>query len=315
MSNSKDIQLVVVGFTGELKMLELQARSLRQYAPNVFSHIHYIANDRNGRVFRRFYRDKIAPELGPLANIATVYDGSVVAGERLSRTDWRSQQTLKLLAARIVSSPSYLILDSKNHFIRPVTHETFLAADGRLKSHRYAVNEKFRSAFQNACHYFGIESVPDDILALPTVTPFLMHTSAVEDMLAVVEKREQRTFHQFFTGNRDFTEFYFYFSYIFSQPSLLDRLYETSLRSQVTLFRSMADNPDRLDEILPVLDEEGVHCFGVHRALTVWAEPSVAAKIAAIWQRFGLVRDAEEARYFLTPDKALQAPYFWQFWR
>lgn len=81
-------------------MLELQARSIAKYAPDAFQDIIYVANERDPSAFHQLFEDKLARELGPVADVAQVIDGSKVAKVPLTRTDWRSQQSLKLLAPR-----------------------------------------------------------------------------------------------------------------------------------------------------------------------------------------------------------------------
>lgn len=313
MSINQDTELVVVGFTGELKMLALQARSLAKYAEGAFTRIHYVVNDRDIRAFQRFFEDKIKPELGNLVSAVVVTPGDVVAGQKLKRTDWRSQQSLKLLAARLVEAPQFLILDSKNHFIRPVSNSTFVTDDGRMKTHRYGFNEKFRPKFENACRYFGTPLPDEEFLALPTATPFMMSTQQARDLVSDVEARQQTSFHSFFCGNKDYTEFYFYLAYLLSKAGLLEKLYQSRSRPQVTLFRSVTENEKLLDDLLPVLDREDVYCFGVHRALAERYNPRVSAVVSQTWLRFGLVKDGQEAAYFLTPDVAKPKRWYWPF--
>lgn len=313
----EQLDLVVVGFTGELKMLQLQARSLRLFAPSVFSQIIYIINDRKPDAFLKFYQERIQPELGPLADRASVIDGRKIAGQKLKRTDWRSQQSLKLLAGNHILSSSYLILDSKNHLIRPVSLQTFVSDDGRLRTHRYSFNEKFRIKFENACRYFGIDTPNPGLAALPTATPFLMSAEIARQLILEVEAREKRSFHSFFTGSRDYTEFYFYFAYLLSKPGLLDQTYVTRSRPQVTLFRSATEDPARTEALLPILDRDDVYCFGVHRALLQAADHQTLKAVSDVWRRFDLVVDDEEARYFQTPDVGPEAGVrkrrFWPF--
>lgn len=307
--------LVVVGFSGELTLLKLQARSLRLFAPHAFNAIHYVINEENTQPFVKYYENEIVPELGPLAAKTSLLDGKTVADMPLKRMDWRSQQSLKLLAARHVKAESFLILDSKNHFVRPVSAATFVNENGCLYTHRYEFNENFRPKFENACRYFGAEKIPDTLRAMPTATPFMMSASVARDLLDHVEARENMPFHRFFIGTKDFTEFYFYFAYLLSKPGLLDQLYETRERPQVTLFRSVATAPDDVRKLAQVLDREAVYLFGVHREVLKTANPEILAMIKEVWRRFGLVEDDDEAVRFLTPDQTLPRRKWWQFWR
>ena len=307
--------LVVVGFSGELKLLKLQARSIRLFAADAFNAIHYIINEDNTRPFVTYYENEIAPELGALTAKTFLLEGKTVADMPLKRMDWRSQQSLKLLAARHVKAESFLILDSKNHFVRPVTAETFVSESGHLFTHRYEFNQNFRPKFENACRYFGMKDVLHDIQAMPTATPFMMSASVVRDLLDHTERQENIPFHQFFTGTKDFTEFYFYFAYLLSKPGLLDQLYETRERPQVTLFRSVATSPGEVQKLTRVLEREAVYLFGVHREVLKAENPDIFRVIREVWQRFGLVTHDDEAAYFLTPDQPAPRRKWWQFWR
>lgn len=313
MSGERTIDLVVVGFTGDLRLLELQARSLRRHAADAFDRLVYVINERNARQFKRAFEQCVIPELGSLANRTLLIDGSDLAGEKLRRANWRSQQSLKLLAARKVQAHRFLVLDGKNHFIRPVERGTFLSSTGRLRTHRYELNEKLRKNFKNACAYFDVEfrDVPRE--ALPTSPPFLMDRATVCALLDEVEAKEGIPFHRFFNTSGDFTEFYFYFAYLLSRPGLLDQLYETRTRAQVTLFRSAADDPARVKTLLPVIDRKEVYCFGVHRTVLEASNPDTNRAIANVWQRFGLTESDEESAYFLQPQRLTGWRKFWPF--
>ncbi len=305
--------LIVVGFSGELKLLELQARSILKYAPGAFEEIIYVINEKEENAFKAFFDDKIAAALGPVARIARIVSGGDVAKAPLTRTDWRSQQSLKLLAAVFSSTRHILILDSKNHFVRPVTLSHFVGDDGRMLVFRYPLNPRFRAQFENACTYFGVNSLPADFLALPTVAPFMMCKESTMRLVELVEKRENQSFHEYFCGNKQFTEFYFYLAFLLSRPGQLDALYADSPRRHVTLFRSMAIDPSAVAEQLSMLNDEAIRIFGVHRHVLERADPQIMDAVSKEWERFGLVADAQEATYFLTPDLIRRKRWFWPF--
>lgn len=305
--------LLVIGFLGEQRLLELQARSIAKYASDVFENILYVSNERNPSAFRQLFEDKLARELGQMADVARVIDGNSVANMSLTRTDWRSQQSLKLLAPRFSNSASILILDCKNHFVRPVSSADFINSDDRMITYRYPVNARFAEQFKNACDYFGIEPPSSDFAALPTVAPFMMDRDTVGQMIDVVEKRENQNFHDFFCGNKRFTEFYFYLAYLLSRSAKLEALYEGGPRKHVTVFRSMADNPTQALEQLSHLKDKNITILGVHRQVLAQANLAILAAITQQWITFGLVRDEQEAAYFLTPDLIKRTRWYWPF--
>lgn len=305
--------LVVVGFSDELKLLELQARSISKYAPSAFEEIIYVINERDETSFKAFFDDKIAGALGPVTKIARTLSGDDVAKAPLTRTDWRSQQSLKLLAADFATTRHILILDSKNHFVRPITSDQFVSDDGRMCVFRYPLNPRFRVQFENACAYFGVNRLPADFLALPTVAPFMMCKETTVRLVEFVENRENQSFHEYFCGNKQFTEFYFYLAFLLSQPGQLDTLYADGPRRHVTLFRSMANDPSAVAEQLSMLNDEAIRVFGVHRHVLAQANPQIVHAVSKEWVRFGLVGDEQEAAYFLTPGLNRRKRWYWPF--
>ena len=295
------IDLVVVGFTGELRALKLQARSLRLYASEgMFTHIYIIVNDNAFSAFRTYFETEILPEYGVHANCVELVDYRALTGKPIKKTGWRSQQALKLLAARLVNAPQYLLLDSKNHIIRPIDSSTFVSIDGKLRMHQTAINPLFRSHFDAACTYFGVKDGYTIEQALPTTTPLIMSTRAVRQLLDNVERRQLDGFMLFFLQNRSFNEFYFYHAYLLSQPELFETIYQSRSKTAVVFFGGAAETPERIKFLMPALDRQEICCTGVHRhILEVGLEENLQA-IAAMWRRFGLVNSEWEIDYFQT---------------
>lgn len=314
MSHTPQLDIVTIGFTGEMRSLQLQARSLRMFAdPAMISRIYIVCNDKAFKPFTRFVKKHVMPEYGPLANRVTVLNYVSVAGERIQKTGWRSQQALKLLMARLVEGDQFLILDSKNHFIRPVDAGTFVSENGKLRMHQTGINPLFRSHFDAACAYFGVAGSSGIEQALPTTTPFVMSAQVARELLDQVEQREGRDFMAFFLQNRAFNEFYFYHAYILSRANAFETLYEQRSKTAVAFFGGAAETPDRIKHLMPALDRSEICCTGVHRhILEVGLKENLQA-LASMWQRFGLVQTQQEIDYFQTYVPAVKSKRFWFF--
>lgn len=293
------LDLVVIGFSGEMRALKLMARSLRLYAePGLFGQLLFIVNEHSSKAFRRYFESDVRPELGPYSAQARVLEGAQVAGHSLGKKGWRSQQSLKLLAANAVSSPAYLILDSKNHFIRPVERASFLADDGRLRSNMYPLNKKFAPLFENACRYFGVDDYDLSADAMPTATPFLMQTNLVKALISTVIEREGRNFHDHFMQSRAFTEFYLYYAFVLAQPGGFEAVYERRSKPYVSIFSGAAEDVDYVRDHLSIIEDPDIYCFGIHRHVFEVGQNDILEMVRAVWKRFGLVENDEEARYF-----------------
>lgn len=311
MNSNHQLDLVVVGFTGEMRALKLQARSIRLFAEKgMFGRIFYICNDPCFGPFKRYIHKHVKPELGAFGEYIEVVPYKHLTGKRLKKTGWRSQQALKLLAANIVSASQYLILDSKNHFIRPIDTRTFIAEDGQLRVHSLPINPLFRQHFNNACQYFGVIGGEDVKSAHPTTTPFLMKTEIAQALMTDVEMREGKSFFDVFINNTKLNEFYFYYAYMLSNKQMVQSYYSERSRYSVGLFSGSAKSSERVQMLLKTLENEDICCTGVHRRIYEVSLPENLKLITGMWLRYGLIENEAEAAYFQIFEKRLKHKRF-----
>ncbi|SDD30793.1 DUF6492 family protein [Kordiimonas lacus] len=300
------LDIVTVVHSADLRLLALQARSLARYAdPAMVGTIHIIVNDQCFRAVRRRFLREVLPEYGGLSAKVRLWHSGDLWPEVSRKSGWGSQQALKLMAANVVETEDFLILDAKNHFIRPTTVADFIAEDGRLRTQMYRIHSKFTGHFKRACAYFGYGSEPDLTTGLPTSTPFLMKRSIVRAMMAEIEAREAVSFQSFFMKDRLFTEFYLYYGYILARYRGHQQFYEKRYTPTATLFGGHAKDARQGAEILAQLDRPDVYCMGVHRAVLKQADPQVINLVTDTWARFGLVTDTKEQTYFTTVQNGL----------
>jgi len=303
----KPLDVVTVVFNDELRLLKLQARSMGRYLdPTLVGSIYVIVNDRRPAVVRAFFLEHILPEYGSLKHKVRFLLHDDVWQTRNRRFGWQSQQALKLIAARQVKADSYLILDAKNHFVRPVQSDAFFAPDGRLRSHLYLMVPKFQQAFAAACDLFGL---PGDHNGpcLPTTTPFLADRQLVTDMLQTIEARVGQPFeHYFMQAKGRYTEFSLYSAFHLLSRGGFEATYERRNCPTATLFRGIRAKPDRVLDVLSRLeDDEEAYCMGVHREILKVSDPTVLNLVKGAWARFDLVTEAKEQAYFMEIQDTL----------
>lgn len=296
------IDFVTVCFDGEIRLLELQARSVARYLdPGLVDTIHVIINQRRSETFKAQFRDRVAPAYGDLLSRVNLVEYQSLWNGPSRRLGWASQQVLKLLAARSCGQRAMMILDTKNHFIRPVRHHDLLAPDGRLRSHLYPMARKFLPHYHRSCRYFGVRGpVPEDTV-LPTTTPFLADRDLILDLLNAVEEKEGCSFQDFFMREKDaHTEFCLYSAFHLYARGPFEQTYDRRPGPTGTLFQGSANRPDRAAKALDSLEDETKYCMGVHREVLKAAHPKIIEMIGKTWHRFGLVASPEEAEYFLS---------------
>lgn len=307
------LDLVTVSFSGELTALKLQARSINMFVPkDTFGTIFIVVNENSFRRFKSYFERHILPEYGIHAGSVELVDGRYLAGQKFGKNGWRSQQPLKLLVSRLVAAQHYLILDSKNHFIRSFDQSHMIAPDGRMISHTYPVIEGFVSHYNAACRYFAVpEKGEFRPRVLPTATPFMASRHHAEQLLDMVEERENAPFFDFFINAKIYTEFYFYTVFLSKTPGLFEQLYDIRNKPNVTLFSNDADKPERVKIGIDRLDDLSIRIFGVHRNVFHKSNPDVIKMVAGVWHQFGLITDVSEAEAFMKPG----APYAQRFSR
>ncbi len=302
--NGTRFDLVTVVFSADLRLLKLQARSIARFAdPAMVGTLHVIVNDPCFRAVRRIFLRDVLPEYGAFKARVKLWDYRTLWPRRARKVGWRTQQALKLLAARVVETENFLILDAKNHLVRPLAIGELMAADGRLRSHMYRIHPGFADHFLRACAYFGYGRKPDLKIGLPTTTPYLMKRDIAQALMAEIEARENIAFPDYFMESSVFTEFYLYYGYIVARYGDASVFYEQRPSPAATLFVGLANKPDESAELFKRLDNPNVYCMGVHREILQQANSQQIQLIKDTWARFGLVTDAREQAYFTTVQK------------
>ncbi len=295
----------MVAFLGELKLLQLQARSLRLYADaDLIKNIHILVHDRHPEIFLWQFLQRVLPEYGALANKINFVDTRILFGVQVPRDGWWGQQAAKLLAARVVSADCYLVLDCKNHLIRSLNHESIFDQNGRMKMPMVAIHEPYRERYNAAREFFGLATSDESAKTLPTVTPFLFKTTFVLELLQYVEKKESCTFYNFFM-RKVCTEFYLYIAFLAASNRPIDSSYSQCKAIKATLFEEAVHNESMQHQIQKMVQNDSVYSFGVHRRAAAIATPEFIEVVSQIWQQFSLSNGQKESEYFLSPDKAL----------
>mmetsp|Transcript_22264 Transcript_22264/g.44661 ORF Transcript_22264/g.44661 Transcript_22264/m.44661 type:complete len:599 (+) Transcript_22264:37-1833(+) len=214
------IDVVVTTFERDLCSVKLQARSLAQRLNKTeFGTIHYlwvseypmdqykqsiqdIKKELNGFHFE-FH--EVKSWVGSGSGITTPgIPGSTISSsikktdtDLLSMTDkedgWKAQQVARLLASRIVTSNYYLILDSANFLVEPLRRTDFLDKCNRgLMFPRKTPGNlplPHQTWMDNAQKFLG-SFISEDIKLDIGMTPFLMHTQTVQNLLEYTSERK-----------------------------------------------------------------------------------------------------------------------------
>lgn len=301
------LDFVTVVYAPEIELLRLQARSFARFmdAEGVGA-IVLIVNEVEPADCVAALEDRVLPEYGGYAERVRILSVADFPPTRHNPRGWRRQQSLKLLVARVLEADRYVVLDAKNHFVKPSDVSRFVTPDGRLRSFKAQMRRaSLRGFFENSVSYFGLD--PEELLdaTMPATTPYGLHRSIVCDLLDRIEHDEGVGFGDFFHApGRDATEFFLYFGYLNTLGVPLDELYEFGGRPAVTLFSRFPETEEQLAEVIGKVQRRGVMMFGLHKNRVLSVNEHFTNVICDLWTDVGLFEDRAAANAYFAALRA-----------
>lgn len=263
LNNNITVDFVTICYNDklELDLLKLQAISFKFVDKKFVNNIYILYNDNNYinfNLIRNFYPSYFQDK------VKIIYRQDIYKKDKY-KSNWRNQQLFKLLIAKYISSKYYIILDGKNHFIRPVKVSVFFT-DGKPNMFLHNPGGMIKY-YKNCLNYFNIKCPLNNNqkYTFLTVTPQIFITNIVINLINYIEKKEKTKFDKFFLCNRKITEFYLYSTYLIYKKSL--NLY--NLKKKNSLFIVIMDNPNiswnTYEKKKLAITDNKCKIFGLHR--------------------------------------------------
>lgn len=290
------LTIVTVVFEAETDFLALQARSLACHLPVATAHeILVIDNSRRG--FSASAQEVLLAAYGPHAASVRFVRPKELLTVPIT-TGWYAQQVLKLLVSRSVTTDAYVVLDAKNHLVRPAEITEFRAPEGRLRSRRQSfLGHRLQPDLERTLTYFGLPVAPYVTDFTPTTTPFVLHTEVVRGMVDDVEAASGRPFAEEFLRGR-LLEFFAYAAWAISRHGALDALYTWDQPAAPTVWPRTADSAG-LTKAIADSEAGAGPWFSVHRKALGVLDASALDLLAEFWTAHGLFESPEAARAFV----------------
>jgi hypothetical protein len=297
------VDIVTVCYAPELHMLKLQARSIgRHLDAGSVGRVWVILNDDDVSGSRRYFEREIAAEYGPHAAKIVLAAREDITPVKLEGRGWRIQQVLKLCVANRVASECYLMLDAKNHFIRPVSKASYFDTRTRFRTSRSALRRgplavNFRASYK----YFGIDPEPHIDRAPPGITPFGVRSGRVREMLEHISSREGEPFESFFM-KKDTHVVEIFLCQAFALATLnsltSDFRFEKK-RTNVTMwYRNVAN---KLNAKVDATEKSDTLTFAVHRKTFAALSDAQRKQVASVWRRANLIEKESDVELFCSP--------------
>jgi hypothetical protein len=312
------LDLVTIVYRREIPFLRLQARSIARFLdPEGIGGIVVIVNDidepgcaaavealradygrlaerlkvlRPGTVFAARPAEN-GPQ-GPrqrfrlwFARHRRLYPFGVKRGWRGNR-GWSVQQALKLAAARHGDSRFVLMLDAKNHFVRPVGLASFVSPRGKPLTYLQPPSAKFHRWIVGSFRLLGAEPPGPDAPAPPTITPVCVPRAVLRDCLDAVERRVGPVEAFFARARAEESEFMLIYAYVAGFCGGWDAVFDPGLNPAATIFRR--SDAATVDRELARVEAGTADILSIHSSRIASLTAAERRRIAAIWRDRGL---------------------------
>ncbi len=290
---------MTVVFEAEVPLLELQARSIERHVQDgVFDEYLVIDNTRHGLSPRA--RQRIRAELGRHGDLLAFTSRSVLgAGADLASSGWRSQQCLKLMVARQLTTDHYVALDAKNHFIEPTTRADFFdSATGRPHGGIHSFERHpLRPQLEHVAAAFGLDPAVAVQRFTATAPPVVLDRRVVNAIVADVGGGDPDRFPIEFEAS-GYTEFFLYSAWQIARGATPDDLVSGRALVSPTVWAG-ASGPSDVRAVLEQADASDTTTLAIHRRALARLSPESVRDVAAFWTSHGLFPSSADAARFI----------------
>lgn len=297
------IDLAIVFYEKEIDILALLVKSIELHCEtSLIDKIHFINNAVNPAQCREVFERTILPLFHNFKGAICLTDAATLGVQHNNGANpYIAQQALKLSIAKLCDKKHYLVLDAKNHFIRKLERDDLFGETGKPISHLQIHGGYLKTCLKESCDYFEVD-VDFDKAVLPTVTPYLMITSLVRDLLEEVKKREGAGIYELICKNDRLTEFLLYFSYLTYRGGMTN-FYHFTAKPYATLFTKWPETESDIKRVLESTSNKNVWMFSVHSNRFGQLKVNEIEFISSLWVKRGLFDDVDSAKRFIEKQK------------
>ncbi|NHK26723.1 hypothetical protein FF098_002225 [Parvularcula flava] len=295
--------IVTLVYSKDVPLLKFQARSTRKFLHHEsINRILIIANDPDNDAVVRDVSETVMPEYGELADKVHILtsDDFGMPGDM---DKYLTQQMLKLYVAKRVETETYLVLDAKNHFLRPLTFDDFVSAEGKPMTYLRAKYRHFLKRVKKSFECFGIDEPPEE--TMPTTTPFVMLREATCEMIDELDARQPEGFVRYFERTHAwYTEFFLYQAYIVKKYGSFQAVYVPKPNNCITLFTNWPTDEQALKGEMRKVHWKITYMFGIHAARIPELSTELRRQIIDMWETKKLIAPGEDISWLMPPAKS-----------
>ena len=285
------MDLATVFYSGDALLMQLQARSITRFMdPTAIGTIKLVENDTLGAITAE-ERNKIIEQYGKLRDKVEFIPREDLGYLPTDTRGWRTQQALKLAIGQKCEQNFLLLLDCKNHLIRPAGYETFVTPDGRSRQYFSRKYDPQQAAWlENSWAYFGIERSYQGENLPSTITPYPIQTQILRDLTNEIAKRDGSIFELMNRESFGGTEFYLLLAYVqWRFNNDIDQVYQNSMPRPATMFSSWPSKHGDIQHTIAQATQRKTDFFALHPGRKTLLTQEEWSEILTLWEDCDLI--------------------------
>jgi len=300
------VAFVSVTFRDDLNLIRLQARSIARFVdPALIDRYIIIVNHAASDPVHAQTREAVLAEMQGFKKPVLFMTQTDLIRPAKDEEGWRSQQVLKLMIARKLEGEAYILLDAKNHFVRPVGYSCFFP-EGRAITRSYKPAPALQKFFDRTAAYYGLDPKMVAGDAMPATTPYILYTDWVRDLIDDIETHERCSLADFMLiKNTLVTEFFLYYCFMRAKNLPVADRYIIKKRMVVSLFTRYPEDEETTNRLIESVRDENIKVFGLHRRRIAQLTENQRRMISSLWMHNGLIATHAEVDEFLNPQGSI----------
>lgn len=279
------LDLATVFYAGDALLMQLQARSIARFMdPDSIGSIKLVENDAVGAISQQD-RDKIALQYGALRDKVEFIPREDLGYVPTDMRGWRTQQALKLAVGQKCEQDFLVLLDCKNHLIRPADYNTFVTPDGLARQYFSRKYDPQQAAWlEQSWAYFGMDRCYDDENLPSTITPYPIQTRILRDLTDEIAKRDGSIFELMNRESFGGTEFYLLLAYVqWRFDGKIDLIYKNDMPRPATMFASWPSEHSDIQRTIAQATRRETDFFALHPNRKTMLTQEEWNDILALW--------------------------------
>jgi len=287
------LEIFTIICRNDYKLWRLQAKSVAKFSQgNDVTAIHIVVNelDELAQRVERFVTANLTA-YGALLDKVKFHKRTIFLDRDINLGGWRTQQLIKMRCYRVLQDEPVLILDAKNHFIRPIsTYDYFEEGTGRpIVS--LNVRGTHHSQFQWLVDSLAVVGLPEELARGPasqTTTPYPVTKSHLKELDEYIAEHHSslEDFFEGYTGKA--SEFLMIFSYALKKYKDAELYFKGGSMASSTIFRRHPHLPEQVLAVINAAKRGKTAMFAIHARRIPNLDKQERRHIEDLWMSLGI---------------------------